>query len=360
MERLPPRRRALSPKSPGPAVPTPSSQLHSPVSLSPGNDEAGVQRPNDNAPHVAERPHKSGLKRKRATPSRFRKEERQKVSRACDSCKAYATLSYRDLQTPTGNRYICICDQAKNNHRQKVRCAGTQPCSRCVRRSLLCRYDAEHRRGNPIPPEPSTPEAAPVPHRAVGPVVAVAPERSNHILTPSISRLLNPAIGFNEPPSRSSQEPDETRFQGDYIGPTSGIAFLHRVQRRFQQDFAGVPSSNFDGQLPSPSSVFSFGDGWTRHYSTAEFLFPSRNDAKILVDRYFDFAMPTYRFLHQQTVEGWLDQICDKNENGTAEEKNLSNARHATILLILGTSKLYGEDATLPTDDMEPRSQVER
>jgi hypothetical protein len=160
--------------------------------------------------------------------------------------------------------------------------------------------------------------------------------------------------------SRSSQEADETHFEGDYIGPTSGIAFLHRAQRRFQQDFIGSISCNFDGQGPRNASIFSFGDGWVPDYSASEFVFPSRHEAKHLLDRYFDFAMPTYRFLHRATVSVWLESICDKIESQNIQPQTLSSVKYAIVLLTLATAKLYGEDSAGLLHDAKAKDSEER
>jgi hypothetical protein len=160
--------------------------------------------------------------------------------------------------------------------------------------------------------------------------------------------------------SRSSQEADETRFEGDYIGPTSGIAFLHRAQRRFQQDFVSSISSDVDRQGSRNVSVFSFGDGWIPDYSTSDFVFPPRHEAKHLVDRYFDFAMPTYRFLHRATVNTWLERMCLANQTQGVQGQTLSSAKHAIVLLTLATAKLYGEDAAGLLHDGEAKDSEER
>jgi hypothetical protein len=104
-------------------------------------------------------------------------------------------------------------------------------------------------------------------------------------------------------------------------------------------------SSDVDGQSSVHASVFSFGDGWVPDYSTSELVFPSKNQANHLLDRYFDFAMPTYRFLHRVSAERWLENICEENENVNLQGTNLSSAKSAIVLLILATAKLYGEDA---------------
>jgi len=51
----------------------------------------------------------------------------QKVSRACDLCKA-----------------------------KKARCTGTRPCENCVRKGLDCVYDARYSRGRPPTPPPGS------------------------------------------------------------------------------------------------------------------------------------------------------------------------------------------------------------
>lgn len=153
--------------------------------------------------------------------------------------------------------------------------------------------------------------------------------------------------------SRSSHELEETHFEGHYIGPTSGIAFLHRAQRRFKQDFAATISSGVNGRNSPPSSVFSFGDGYYPKYFASDLNFPARQQAKHLVDRYFDFAMPTYRFLHRATVESWLGRMCDEEENREVNGSSLSNAKVAIVLLTLATATLFEEDATGSVLDSE-------
>ncbi|KUJ11098.1 uncharacterized protein LY89DRAFT_236798 [Mollisia scopiformis] len=86
----------------------------------------------------------SGLKRKRRGSSRIlNKEERKKVTRACDACKMWVLFC---------STVFCI----SYFELRKLRCTGTQPCSRCDKQALLCEYNAEHRRGRPPSPGPPT------------------------------------------------------------------------------------------------------------------------------------------------------------------------------------------------------------
>ncbi|KAI7236546.1 hypothetical protein KC330_g3670 [Hortaea werneckii] len=69
--------------------------------------------------------------------------------------------------------------------------------------------------------------------------------------------------------------------------------------------------------------------------SSLESLIRGSNGAALLTT-YFDFAMPTYRFLHRQTVEQWYKEVCE-------DTNRLSPARKAIILLVLATATFFEE-----------------
>ncbi|KAH7395613.1 fungal-specific transcription factor domain-containing protein [Cadophora sp. MPI-SDFR-AT-0126] len=245
---------------------------------------------------------------KRGRAPRPRNSERKKVSRACDACKE-----------------------------KKVRCAGTQPCPRCISNNLRCHYNAEHRRGKPAPPQPGT-HLIISPELSIITTISTPDSQSRDQLQDDVESRQGGVPILSRGPSQNWQGVDENRLENDYIGPTSGIAFLARSQRRFQQDFIESRSSNVEQS--SQTSIFSYGDGWFPNQQ-ADFAFPSRDEAKYLLQQYFDFAMPTYRFLHRETVETWLDNIYDTMENDDNEVPPVSQARKALIILILATAKLY-------------------
>ena len=211
-----------------------------------------------------------------------------------------------------------------------------------------------HRRGRPPSPEPAEPFRTSS-HESASPASPTRPtvQQGKALVLSTHARSDDVPTSNHRKSSRSSQEPEETRFEGHYIGPTSGIAFLHRAQRRFKQDFAATVSSNVIGKISPELSVFSFGDGYYAKYAASDLAFPPRKQAKHLIDRYFDFAMPTYRFLHRAIVESWLDRICDENENRAINGPLLSNAKVAIVLLTLATATLYEEDATGSLIDSE-------
>lgn len=207
---------------------------------------------------------------------------------------------------------------------------------------MQCLYNKAHKRGNPLPPAPGIPTVGHSPdavnsceyvelptNNGAGPKVPAGPTESF---------LVSREVAVS---SRSSLEADGTRFEEDYIGPTSGIAFLHRAQKRFHQDYAASISRRAENQSLKKESVYSFGDGCMPDYSTALYSLPDKALAKSLLDRYFDFAMPTYRFLHRPTIEAWLQNMYDEEPGARA----VSNAKKAIVNLILATAKLYHESA---------------
>ncbi|KAE8378035.1 fungal-specific transcription factor domain-containing protein [Aspergillus bertholletiae] len=200
--------------------------------------------------------------------------ERVRVTRACDACK-----------------------------KKKLRCSGTLPCTLCQRSSQSCKYTTSYTRGK-LPPIPtlqptgngvaaedqiqqrSTPDAGQIP---VSPGTEV-------IETQASSRLDGEASNL---PSRDSPEPHQTDMEGHFVGPSSGVSFLLRIQKRLHESIA----------FPLNTPIFSFGDAPLPKLDPSFLLLPSKNEAKELVQRYFDFAFPTHRFLHQQQVECWLDEF---------------------------------------------------
>ncbi|KAE8377409.1 acetyl-CoA synthetase-like protein [Aspergillus bertholletiae] len=237
---------------------------------------------------------------------------RQKITRACDHCKE-----------------------------KKTRCTGTLPCTRCTRLSLPCEYNAAYSRG--LPPDPLPAPAS----------VAADYANQNHVLSPtytnrSYSSQQSPRSYFRgatcsrqqprngaEISGRNSPDPVVTDFEGNYLGPASGVSFLNRVWSRLHQDEIGTVPGEFEKDLsPRSTSVFMFGD---RPYSDdreAGFALPSIERARELVEIYFDFSMVTYRFLHRGTVEDWLEKVYESNISSLNPPTGPMVARTAIVLII--------------------------
>lgn len=131
------------------------------------------------------------------------------------------------------------------------------------------------------------------------------------------------------PSSRTSPEPSQTDLQGHYVGPASGVSFLLRVQKRVHQTLA----------FPQTSSIFTFGDAPLPEFDPSFFVLPPRDEAKPLVERYFDFAVPTHRFLHRPTIESWFEEFYDSM--GTMNNKDDAPAKIALLFMVFAQAREY-------------------
>jgi hypothetical protein len=145
-------------------------------------------------------------------------------------------------------------------------------------------------------------------------------------------------------PRRNSPDPVATDFEGNYLGPASGVSFLNRVWRRLHQDeTSAVPDELQNESSPKNTSVFMFGDKPYANYRDAGFTLPTFDKAMELVSRYFDYAMVTYRFLHRGSVEEWLRQVYNCNISPSNLPTGPFVARTAIILMIFAVSTLHEE-----------------
>lgn len=242
---------------------------------------------------------------------------RQKITRACDSCKL-----------------------------KKTRCTGTLPCTRCTRLSLPCKYNAAYSRG--LPPEPLP--ASLSPHAAdnrgaseakCGHTSSSPHPRSARDLTKKSGLLTQPSL-HHATSSRNSPEPGSTDFEGNYLGPSSGVSFINRVWSRLHQDETRYPGEHQD-ESSQNTAVFMFGDKPYVHSPEVEFALPSLEKALELVGIYFDFSMVTYRFIHRGNVEEWTRQVYQQNISLANLPVGNMVARTAIVLIIFAVSTLYVE-----------------
>lgn len=247
-------------------------------------------------------------------PSSSKDRSRQKITRACDSCKV-----------------------------KKTRCSGTLPCSRCIRLSLSCKYHAAYSRG--LPPDPLPVSPAPSDH---------AKRKLLNTTRRSLASTANPAVkeaAHHQPtlPSRqpravslrNSPEPGSTDFEGNYLGPSSGVSFINRVWSRLHQDENTRIPDRLQNESSKNAAVFMFGDTPYSHSEESEFPLPPFDRAMELVAVYFDYSMVTYRFLHRGHVESWVRHVYDHNISVSNLPAGNMVARTAIVLMIFAVSSLY-------------------
>lgn len=213
--------------------------------------------------------------------------KRQKVTRACDRCKA-----------------------------RKRRCNGELPCSVCIANNAECKYDAAYTRGRLVQPLPS-------------------------------SQLPATDQGFASRDPRTyddrpwALDDDRAEDDGQYAGPSSAYAFLKRAWERFGRK-QGVECTTASAEPTTAEqsqgvSVFSYGDRQMHGINTAPIDVPDRVTGNALLSVYFDFAMPTYRFLHRPSVTQWLGEM--------QEGRPLPSARRAVVWIVLATSAIFDSRA---------------
>ncbi|KAL3464341.1 hypothetical protein BJX64DRAFT_275840 [Aspergillus heterothallicus] len=262
--------------------------------------------------------------------------DEEKVRAAAVNAVAWRSPSFKGPGGDHPNKRRCVkervrvrvtraCDHCK---KKKLRCSGTQPCSLCQRSDLPCEYTAGYTRGK-VPPIPNGSDSSPTSQhidQPTGQALNSSTPPAPHDMRNNM--LLQPDKHVNLPSSGNSPEPHQTDMEGHYVGPASGVSFLIRVQKRLHENIS----------FPRTTPIFSFGDAPLPKYDPSFLVIPTKDDAKALLDRYFDFAFPTHRFLHQPQAEGWLKDFY--RDPGEAQSpKPGSMAIRALLLMIFAHAK---------------------
>ncbi|KIA75473.1 hypothetical protein HK57_00057 [Aspergillus ustus] len=240
--------------------------------------------------------HESPSSPRRRSDSGSRSRKLRKITRACDACKA-----------------------------KKKACTGNIPCGPCVRRKVDCTYNTTYNRGAAVTPPPS------------------GSHREHNAATPSSRQITQEtesgsATPFDQPARRHS-----TDVADQYWGPTSAHSFLGWAVR----DLPPTPSNvvtNAHGAAPgSKASIFHFGDRVGPEVQLADFEWPDLMTAESLTRRYFDFACPTYRTLHQPTIEGMIQELYgeDAHYDGHEFSNKEATAAHAILLMVFSTATMF-------------------
>lgn len=218
------------------------------------------------------------------------------------------------------------CDRCKT---RKRRCDGELPCSVCQATESECTYNASYTRGKLVGPRPS-----------LGSRDGQPPQGQLASPRPSLGSQDRHEPPHSQPdPGQnivSAGEVNDARVIGDDIAPSSAYTFLRRAWERFGRRQADqVPITAGHEDASRHMSVLSYGDRQLPPVSPHDFEFPPRAAAERLLATYFDYAMPTYRFLHRQTVERWLIGYDGPND------PQLLPARQAIVLMVLATALLF-------------------
>ncbi|KAK7540471.1 fungal-specific transcription factor domain-containing protein [Phyllosticta citribraziliensis] len=280
-------------------------------------------------------------------------EKRRKITRACDNCKS-----------------------------KKKRCTGTQPCPSCEKAAKPCTYLASYTRGRFNTPPSS---------RGLDALVLAA-ESHNHLsdrrrrgssttcpesmsvsvpvsrrnasfssdYPPSGRPSLPPLHGPLHPlapanvqlPARPTSKRPSPETDRRPVGPNSNGAWLRRAMRKLNQARPSEGTLGPRSGTTSEATVFTFGD--KPPVTTSGFeapLPPPALHAEYLVGRYFEFAMPTYRFLHRPSLTSWLWEL-------SQDKVAVAPAKRAVLYMIFAYAMLY-ETSRIKDQEADSRRKSE-
>ncbi|PLB49339.1 putative transcriptional activator protein acu-15 [Aspergillus steynii IBT 23096] len=249
-------------------------------------------------------------------------------------------------------RVTRACDRCK---KRKVRCSGRQPCQVCVLASATCSYNASYTRGRR--PATRVTQVGASAEIAANPQTFHGESHRNKVNNRmNGTTIRNPegleqpqgsvaqqdeSMPLTEPISRASPQPTQIDLQGHYVGPSSGISFLSRVQARLDQSVSfprGLSAFNFgDAPLLNHDAGLNPGDIPSTYLDPTFPLLLNRDDTSRLVQRYFDFAVPVDRFLHRPTIEKWYNEFYETH--GVMYDKSSAPTQTAVLFMIFAISQ---------------------
>lgn len=271
--------------------------------------------------------------------------KRRRITRACDLCKS-----------------------------RKRRCTGDVPCLSCIGSGARCTYLTSYNRGKTsAPPTSGLPTPAPSTYAlgaretrgSVGNDTANAlgngAQASRWLDGPSEAKTERRASGDA---SRSgSPGAGEPSLDGQYMGPSSPYAFLRRAWKRLgpgSVDAEGLDLIYRQHRSSEQRPVLSYGDREPLS-DPSDVSIPDAGRMQSWINRYFAFASPTYRFLHEPTLCRWHKEWSERFKAGE-EPPQSSNRRDAAVFLVAAvalSSSTDGSDEDIPkSDSYDPQEGV--
>ncbi|OJD37982.1 c6 transcription factor [Diplodia corticola] len=328
----------------------------------------------------------SPLSAESTSPAAQHPEKRRKITRACDACKAKKKRCTGTQPCPSCDKAAKPCTYLASYTRGRF---STPPPSRGLDALVLAaeshdvhfatgrdRRPSSTRTADPAIAAPSPPAnralpspeiaaqrhhslnaayaipvhspgqafAQPQPPSFLPPLPTFQQPQPNGATVDQPSAALQPLLTAadqlrpstsKDPSRRPSPEPDGN-FDGHYLGPSSSVAWLRRALRKLGQARALKEKLHDESNHASPkdATVFNYGDKDAPPTLGPHLSLPSAERTEYLLIRYFEFAAPTYRFLHRPTVESWLAAMHDPNTS-------LQPAKKAVVLVVLSIATLY-------------------
>jgi hypothetical protein len=257
-----------------------------------------------------------------------------------------------DVRSTFSHEFAGTCEGIhSHHHRMKTRCTGKCPCTLCQKAGQLCQFTASYTRGR-LPPviiDDSAMAKGPQPHIS-NPSTSETSSNLDAVTSMTSYPRLYPAQSVIRPDAQtpadlSVSDDDTTRAssgcntpepqrgqrdqQGHYVGNSSAVSFLIRIQKRLHQN----------SSLSHDSTIFTFGDAPLQEFKNSFFLPPSKPDAQKLVEHYFNFAAPTHRFLHRPSIERLVEEFYETGGEMSGREDG--KAKSALLMVVFAQAQAY-------------------
>lgn len=154
-----------------------------------------------------------------------------------------------------------------------------------------------------------------------------------------------PTVAVDEARSvsgRLTPELDEA-IDGQYLGPSSAQSFLDKALRRLDRDPVQISAPRCEARVERETSTLSFGDAKVKQQDIAKFSWPGYKAATRLLERFFEFASPTYRYFHEPSVLDWIERFYNKTD--------VPIAAQACILFMFASASVFAVDRSGDTVD---------
>lgn len=135
----------------------------------------------------------------------------------------------------------------------------------------------------------------------------------------------------------------EEAVDGHYLGPSSAQSFLDKALRRLDRDPVHSPAPRREEHVERETSTLSFGDAKVKQQDIAKFSWPGNKTAIRLLERFFEFASPTYRYFHEPSVLDWIKRFYNKTD--------VPIAAQACILFMFASASVFAVNRSGDTVD---------
>ncbi|KAL2070269.1 hypothetical protein VTL71DRAFT_13295 [Oculimacula yallundae] len=247
------------------------------------------------------------------------------------------------------------CDECKSKH---TKCNGQLPCEKCVKYSRVCKYEAPYTRGKKPPIIAAITSTASM--NSLNDKCEAEAERVNSISSVSSSRESTKRdLGWelHQETYRATNGEQQNNLD---IRPNKiqRISFEETVTQYDRPGFQNNQVQNGENIFQRTqnnlhyrasyhqNSIFSFGDPPLPESDTSLFALPPYTLAQTMITQYFEAGAALHRFLHQRTVEEWMETLLSHPR--LMNSRAVDYSKNAVVLMVFA---LAYDAASKKSDD---------